>query len=588
MPHMKFPHVDISLPKGQVKSPEIDLDTSKGGKITMPDVNVSLPKGKIQGPEMEIEGKGSGFKMQHPKPPSASMGKTDSFEVTVGGTKDNVDELAGSTFKMPKMTMTVSPGKAGVTEGHVELSKPVGLGLGGKGDFEQGIGEIDDNSNGISDKKGKAKLKGTKFNIGMPKKKLHKNVTEADKQDPAASLDRDFGISTPSTTVGKGTDVPEQMKVPRIPDIDFDIGTSPDDEEDIKFKIPPFGVPLPSLTTPEGRFNVYGQDAHYTGPKVPKVKKAVFVLVNPDEAVCPSSKLIKTSEVESITAEMLTRFRKSDQELPEGMESSTGERRSGTQVLLPSSKTGLFEVTTVQESVHVTTTQKGDISGRMKLPKVEVTSPHGQIHPTQDVLNLLGKQGGQSSLACKFSTDQGSESTTDAVKLSKEVRSHMLDSGSSEFPSRFTVQSWTERESRSPESGFEEKEATLWSRVPKFTLKPHSTGFLQITPEGSPQAQRRGEVGGEQDVPGSFCFHSSGLSSQDPCEELHSTSFSTGPLSDRIHSTSTTSTEQQEVTTAGGTRTLLTTTTTVTRHTTHPHSHSPDPSGASGWTESRH
>lgn len=38
---------------------------------------------------------------------------------------------------------------------------------------------------------------------------------------------------------------------------------------------------------------------------------------------------------------------------------------------------------------------------------------------------------------------------------------------------------------------------------------PYS-GFLQITPEGSPRAQRKGEVGGEVDVSGSFCFHTSG------------------------------------------------------------------------------
>lgn len=36
------------------------------------------------------------------------------------------------------------------------------------------------------------------------------------------------------------------------------------------------------------------------------------------------------------------------------------------------------------------------------------------------------------------------------------------------------------------------------------------SGFLQITPEGSPQAKHEGAVGGEADVSGSFCFHTSG------------------------------------------------------------------------------
>lgn len=47
------------------------------------------------------------------------------------------------------------------------------------------------------------------------------------------------------------------------------------------------------------------------------------------------------------------------------------------------------------------------------------------------------------------------------------------------------------------------------------------TGFLQITPEGSPQAQRRGELGGEADVSGSFCLQTSplGFTTQETTEE---------------------------------------------------------------------
>lgn len=47
------------------------------------------------------------------------------------------------------------------------------------------------------------------------------------------------------------------------------------------------------------------------------------------------------------------------------------------------------------------------------------------------------------------------------------------------------------------------------------------TGFLQITPDGSPQAQRRGELGGKADVSGSFCLQTSalGFTSQKTTEE---------------------------------------------------------------------
>lgn len=52
-----------------------------------------------------------------------------------------------------------------------------------------------------------------------------------------------------------------------------------------------------------------------------------------------------------------------------------------------------------------------------------------------------------------------------------------------------------------------------------YFLNP--TGFLQITPEGSPQAQRRGELGGEADVSGSFCLQTSarGFTTQETTEQ---------------------------------------------------------------------
>lgn len=60
--------------------------------------------------------------------------------------------------------------------------------------------------------------------------------------------------------------------------------------------------------------------------------------------------------------------------------------------------------------------------------------------------------------------------------------------------------------------------SSTWLRF--FPFHPLK-GFLQITPEGSPQAQRKGEVGGEVDVLGSFCLHTSGLdlTSQEMSEE---------------------------------------------------------------------
>lgn len=73
---------------------------------------------------------------------------------------------------------------------------------------------------------------------------------------------------------------------------------------------------------------------------------------------------------------------------------------------------------------------------------------------------------------------------------------------------------------------------------------PPPPGFLQITPEGSPQAQRRGEVGGEANVSGSFCLHTSELDD-----------FTTKEMSE----------EHQVSSTEEGTVTMMTKTTRITR-----------------------
>ncbi len=64
-----------------------------------------------------------------------------------------------------------------------------------------------------------------------------------------------------------------------------------------------------------------------------------------------------------------------------------------------------------------------------------------------------------------------------------------------------------------------------------FSLIFHK-GFLQITPEGSPQAQRKGEVGGEAEVSGLFCLHTSGLdfTTQEMSEDRQVSSTSEGTV----------------------------------------------------------
>ncbi|CAB1424729.1 unnamed protein product [Pleuronectes platessa] len=130
-------------------------------------------------------------------------------------------------------------------------------------------------------------------------------------------------------------------------------------------------------------------------------------------------------------------------------------------------------------------------------------------------------KGGKVEFTSPYGKMAAGEGDTETSVFSKEVvtshaRTEMLDRDSSESPggsaadfSSTKVRVWSEVDSKCAES--EERESSSWFKVPKFTLKPHSKGFLRITPEGSPQAMRKGELGGEADVLGSFCLHTSGM-----------------------------------------------------------------------------
>lgn len=98
--------------------------------------------------------------------------------------------------------------------------------------------------------------------------------------------------------------------------------------------------------------------------------------------------------------------------------------------------------------------------------------------------------------------------------------------------------------------------------LPVLVSSPPLPGFLQITPEGSPQAQRKGEVGGEVDVLGSFCLHTSGpvITSQEMSEDHQVSSTEEGTVT---MVTKTTRITQHTVTTetrTGESSTVVTTT----------------------------
>uniref|UniRef100_A0A3B3ZEU7 PDZ domain-containing protein n=1 Tax=Periophthalmus magnuspinnatus TaxID=409849 RepID=A0A3B3ZEU7_9GOBI len=521
IPHPNLPSVDISLPKGNLDGPDIDVDLSKEGKlkmpdlkmpsvditlpkvtakegqkkgkfemphINMPDIDISLPKGKVEGPEIHTDG--AKFKMPEIKMPNIN-------------TEQAGAHLEGSTSgRLPDMKF---PPSLGVSQSPPKSETDFGLG----GKVKLSIDSPEKGQNTCEVDKTKAKVKGTKFNIGMPKMKVHKDKVGADRKEPAISMHSSnlegkdvISISAPGIPLQVGTRskgaISGKVQAPRIPDIDFDIGMSPEDEDiqmfkDTTVKIPTSGVPLPSLSTPEGRLEFYGQEIEYLGPKVPKVKRAVFVLVNPDESVSPSSKPLQTANAEPGSMEMQPTFRKSYQQFSAEMEQLKGKGMEMTHGLLSTAKTESFHVTTIEESIHAThraekhfiKNEKGAISTEIKLPKVEITSPSRQISPKQEASDIGGKLGAQSSLMSKEASGADFESMPGTLHLSKEL----LSSGvrrerreGSASPSHFTTESsarvltWSEVDSKRTELHSEDKDSSPWFRVPKFSLKPHSTG----------------------------------------------------------------------------------------------------------------
>ncbi|XP_043975967.1 neuroblast differentiation-associated protein AHNAK isoform X1 [Gambusia affinis] len=609
----KLPKLDISLPKvkpsmeapemdikkeGQLKMPstdkssgetEVEGGTIKLPHIKMPEVDISLPKGKgseVPTREMEVAGPDAKLAKEKISMPKDKIPKPEpGLQVVRPDRKADFNiegESKGIKVKIP--TIDIEGPKEelniGFQKGDVKMDKKKIV-----------LPDLDLNTSGVDSKVKKGK-KGKKFKIGMPKMKGVEDVTtevkhsgDSDVKNNGHATDKcqvnitapevtlpSISLKTGSGTKGGPSSSSKEVKVPRIPDIEFDIGTSQDEDDDKpetekKVKIPKFGVPLPSISSPEGRMDIHRPEFRYEGPKMPKVKKAVFVLVNPNEieqasaSITPPNKKTTTeTETEDVKGKMpkiktKSSFGKSKDKSSE-REAEEEEKSKGAKIKIPkvsfsSGKSGSADVTSKGDSSSVNGEKaethhkddKGTFGGKIKLPKVEFTSPYSKM--------ASGDKMGKDSSEVKGDL-QGAE-TPDKMALEEVVSSHarteMLDRDSSESPlgfgAEFTstkAQMWSEVESRSREG--EEKESTSWFKVPKFTLKPHATGFLQITPEGSPQAQRRGELGGEVDVSGSFCLHTSGLD------------FASQQMSE----------EHQISSTEEGTVTTVTKTTRITRH----------------------
>lgn len=512
LPCMKKTEIDISLPGGNIKGPSIDMQADEG-QFKMHDVDLSIPRAKANIEASEVK-----FHTDSGTRDSAQI-KMPKLDILLPKVKVNhnvqlptvvtEEKLRGPDATSPDLDIHIKGGKAklekevqGETDVHVEgehkglkLKSPTTDIKSPKGDveldteFHKGDGKKDKKRVELPDldlQTGETKVKGTKFKIGKPKKKAEKDIT-VNVQLQGQKDDKVQGTAVPSPTLPTAeSNIEEEQslkaegKVPRIPDIEFDIGTSQDEDEDRseregkKIKIPKFGVPLPSISSPEGRMHLYGPEIQYEGPKIPRVKKAVFVLVNP-------------SERDAQTSPSNVREKKQSEAETQDIKMSVSPDTPGSFNVSGSSLSGEHDSSPLEPHSE----DKQALSGRIKLPKIEFTSHYGKMTAKNEGMSLKpgrdpipgdkdGKTQGQTGQRGKVALTGLCEGPTEDV-VSSPARTDLLDRDSSESHTGATsdlspakVQSWSTVQSKSWES--DEKESSSWFKVPKFTLKPHSTG----------------------------------------------------------------------------------------------------------------
>ncbi|KAK7151445.1 hypothetical protein R3I94_007939 [Phoxinus phoxinus] len=569
-PNIKIPKVDISL-EGQHGNTEKTEVRKQGGnfqlpKITMPKVDISLPYGKTGNTEASgsVEVEGGQHTMPDIKIPQVDIslpkGKTGEFytkEVESGG---GVGKFTMSNVKIPKVDivmssdadMSVSSTDAGLKDAHKEGKKmgmptthiegpsmdlELDLGLSKKGKKNKKnkkkteLPEIDLSPSAPKEKIKGTKVKGSKFNIGMPKVKvsvLETDITKSGKKD--------------ATFIKGGTDanLKADLPAPKIPELDFDIETAQVDtnhsEEDKKqtgkVKIPKFGIPLPSLSSPEvniassrvkGHSINVDSEVEYEGPRMPKVTKAVFVMVNP-----------QTESAASVGGEASAEIGDEKLKLPKiKMKSSIGKSRSnekGNAVNLEQevetegkSKTGKLKLPKVtfssgqRGSFDVTpsgsddgTSLNGDkdekaMFGKLKLPKLEFFSPYSketvqeeEMEMETSMTRLRKETSGESKESKETKSISGTVRETDTLVYSKARTEMLAEREGSESPIA-TVSTAFVSVKKS-----EERQETTCFKVPKFTLSPHSTGILHITPESSPKGSKSSLHCSSEEASGGF------------------------------------------------------------------------------------
>ncbi|MFT7803582.1 neuroblast differentiation-associated protein AHNAK-like [Arapaima gigas] len=444
MPKIKIPKVDISLSKGNEDDVETSIPTSRveagegEGKFKLP--SFSLPK--ISAPEFDLE-----LTMEKPNCDGGIKKQKQKHEVASPDT-----EAEHPKIKMKMPTLDIHVPKRDADGGKEKLENPAASGAkekvkgahikDTKFKIEVPKLKVGENVEPNAEKKntGKYEEKGSQFK--MKKTKFTKQPPGLPEHE-GQGMDRKFQIpkiTLPdvefSVSKGGSTDMPDpqlqdtETKLPkfRIPELeisgptiqrygeDKSGGMGPvaenadgDMESKNKIKIPKFGVALPTITPPNATVMLKASDVkpeeskapeitsvssepkvRYEGPKMPKVKKAVFVLVNP--------KMDTSDTLASSSGERSTEAADSKVKVPKiKMKASFGKSNSKGKGAAPVNGHEDGEEWKVKTGGKQSTKDENESRedksrfGKLKIPKVEFSSPYSKLSGGEEEAEITMK-----------------------------------------------------------------------------------------------------------------------------------------------------------------------------------------------------
>ncbi|XP_016318706.1 neuroblast differentiation-associated protein AHNAK-like isoform X1 [Sinocyclocheilus anshuiensis] len=574
VPAIKIPKVDVSSQGQPASAEKTEVRRQDGNfqllKITIPKVDISLPYGKSDDPQASgsVEVEGGQCKMPDIKRPQLAISlpesRTGEFDTKEGESGGGHGKFTMSNVKIPKLDIRMSreadmsdpSTDVSLKDSHKEGKKmrmpnvdlELDLGLSREGKKNKKKNELPDTDLEPAAPKEKIKgpkVKGSKFNIGMPKLKVSGLENDINK---SGKMDAKF------LKGGTDANLKADLQAPKIPELDFDIETAQantnNSEEDKKqtgkVKIPKFGIPLPSLSSPEANIRSsqgkghsinIDSEAEYESPRMPKLTKAVFVMVNPqientasiggeasaeivDEKHKQPKIKMKPSFGKSPSNEKEKAIYCEDEVETEG-KSKTGKLKL-PKVTFLSGQRGSFDVTPSGSDDGTGPSLNGDkyeksMFGKLKMPKVEFFSPYSKDASEEEEmetsLKLRNEASGESKESKESKTISGTMSFPGLRK--KTEKDEEVRKINTIVSSKAKTEMLAEREgSESPvptvSAGFvsvtksEEREETTWFKVPKVTLSPHSTGILNITPESSPKGCKSSLPCSSEEASGGF------------------------------------------------------------------------------------